>query len=471
MTFRSVLSRVPVICVLLASFWLATLSVATAETSAAEIVRAAANAERNTWLALPSEARLPHPDATRFPGAVPDNAPRTTQTITLRGPFIGWRANRPWWEATGTYAPPGALITVCIPPSQVDLGLALRIGAHHDTTDLSRFPFPRTPVDLTCTTPLDQSEVTLANPFGGPIYIEIPNGLQEEVLSFEFAGSIEAPYFRLGESNPDTWLSVRDAPAPWAELRSPCIALTVPSAEVRALEDPAALMAQWERIAGWVRDLGQGTAYAERLVYDPGISAGYMHSGYPIICAGGLDQMLQIERLQQGDLWGFVHELGHNQQYGGWTPKGQGEVTCNWFPVYVLDQLGVRGDVRSADTRDFPSPLPRGTIGSQNPGGDGFFVALRFWRQIKETFGWEPFRQFLATMRDPSYQSPASNEAKWDAMLLLFSQACQRDLTPHFDAWGAEHSDAGRVAVGALQLEPWIAPDAPGQSPAVESVE
>lgn len=444
-------------------------SAAFAEESPAERERAAAQADRKRWTQLAPSETTAHPDAARFPGAVAAEAPRISRRVEVPLATIGWRAKSPWWHPTGLYAAPGETIRVVLAPEFLGLGLQLRIGAHTDRTDLAKFPFPRTPCNLTINVPLEHELTEAANPFGGPIFIEVPVGNDPGMANIEIANAVAAPIFILGQTSESAWEESRAAPAPWAELSSPHIALTVPADRIRTLEDPAELMQQWEQIAEWIHDLGGGTWFAERLIYDPGISAGYMHSGYPIVCSGGLDQMLSAERLRKGDLWGFAHEIGHNQQYGGWTPAGQGEVTCNWFPVYVLDQSGAVGDVRSADTRSFPMVLARGTIGSANPGGDGHFVALRFWRQIKAEFGWDPFRAVLRQLRAPEYVAPTSNEAKWDDLLIRFSRATNRDLTPHFLAWGAEHTSAGSEAVAALGLAPWIAPDAPGQTGAADS--
>jgi len=46
----------------------------------------------------------------------------------------------------------------------------------------------------------------------------------------EFAGAVEAPFFVLGQTSLAEWRSkVRNRPAPWAELATGKVILTVPS--------------------------------------------------------------------------------------------------------------------------------------------------------------------------------------------------------------------------------------------------
>ncbi len=75
----------------------------------------------------------------------------------------------------------------------------------------------------------------------------------------------------------------------------------------------------------------------ERIVADVQISAGYMHSGYPImIPTSAAPKMVTFGKLKFPG-WGFYHEIGHNHQRGYFTFEGTGEVTNN-----VLGMNGAR---------------------------------------------------------------------------------------------------------------------------------
>ena len=45
------------------------------------------------------------------------------------------------------------------------------------------------------------------------------------------------------------------------------------------------------------------------------------------------------ERLESGDAWGSLHEIGHNFQEPRWTPKGTGEVTNNIFAIMFMTKI------------------------------------------------------------------------------------------------------------------------------------
>jgi hypothetical protein len=436
---------------------------------------AEAKAHRESWIDLPADDVRAHPDAARFPGSIASDAPRLAR-VAIGVPLdpIRWRAKARWWHPTGLYAPPGEAISIEVPEDARGAGLFVRVGAHQDNSNPKAASFGRTPANLTHSWALDREQVRVANPFGGPIYIEVPRRAEGPHTAptprptlgatVHISGAVAAPMFVLGRTTPEEWLEARRAPAPWAELVSDHIALTVPSDQVRGMTSPAELMQFWEQSATLVHELGAGEFTAERLVWDPAISAGSMHSGHPIMCQGGLDAIVNLEKLRAGDVWGFFHEMGHNQQYGGWTPKGQGEVTCNWFPMYVRSQgLGLPPFDRAEKWTKPDAPMPRGEIGTANPGGQGHFVALRIWRQIQEEFGWAPFRTVMKEIRAPDYRAPATDEAKWDDLLERFSRATQRDLSPHFVAWGAEVSTPGLARAAALGLPTWAHQEAPGR--------
>ena len=85
------------------------------------------------------------------------------------------------------------------------------------------------------------------------------------------------------------------------------------------------------------------------------ISAGYMHSGYPIMIP--IDDSIKIgldeRRSAREGAWGLFHELGHNHQSGDWTFDGTGEVTNNLIVLYVFDKvLGLRFDSGHETIRD-----------------------------------------------------------------------------------------------------------------------
>ena len=289
---------------------------------------------------LPADRVRALPAAAAFPGLVPDAAPRVTRTVTVD-------THVPDWHSTGLYAAPGETITVTVPEAAAGLGLEVRIGAHTDA--LWQLPKWERAPEITRVFPLRAARTVAANAFGGPVYVVVPAGCKAGLVSVSISHAVEAPLFVRGRTGLAAWRqTVRNAPAPWAELQGNNVILSVPSRVVRDLDDPEALMALWDRILDGYADFAgipRRRTRPERYCTDLQISAGYMHSGYPIMT--GLDVASDFVSthviLTNGDgktkSWGFFHEMGHNHQQSDWTFEGTGEVTNNMFARYILDTV------------------------------------------------------------------------------------------------------------------------------------
>ena len=75
---------------------------------------------------------------------------------------------------TGTYAAPGEVVSVTIPPSVVDSGAYILVGAHSDKLwgkdQLHRHP------EIVRWWYVDDTDMEVGNAFGGPIYVAIEPG-------------------------------------------------------------------------------------------------------------------------------------------------------------------------------------------------------------------------------------------------------------------------------------------------------
>jgi len=61
-----------------------------------------------------------------------------------------------------------------------------------------------------------------------------------------------------------------------------------------------------------------------------------MHSGYPMM--GFISEETDHANatgLRKDGTWGIIHEIGHNHQWMSWTVTGTTETGCNWFSLYV----------------------------------------------------------------------------------------------------------------------------------------
>tara|TARA_R110002072_G_scaffold126377_1_gene263199 strand:- start:491 stop:2494 length:2004 start_codon:yes stop_codon:yes gene_type:complete len=391
-----------------------------------------------------------HPASVEFPGPVPSLAPRLNRKLVLNG--------RPGWQSTGLYAAPG--VPIELSTERAIPSLRVRIGAHTDRL-YHKDAWGRAP-EITLSRAMPGLTLTLSNPFGGLIYLEAEPETQGTI---KVSRAVAAPRFVLGQTRLETWRrTIRRHPAPWAELASDKIILTVPSRHVRELGDPQALMTYWDTIADACADLAGIPAARprpERYVADVQLSAGYMHAGYPIMthldAAEGMTDLASLSKAGNWT-WGLFHELGHNHQVSDWTFEGTGEVTCNLFTLYVLQEVcGVErpraelyGPARSKRLQTFFSG-PR-SFGTWK--GDPFLALLQYM-QLQEAFGWEPFKRVFREYRAlPKGKRPRTDAERRDQWLIRFSRAVGVNLGPFFAAWGVPTSEAARASL--RDLPDWL---------------
>jgi hypothetical protein len=373
---------------------------------------------------------------------------------------------RPGWHSTGLYAAPGALLRVKVAKDAAVKGLRVRVGCHEDKLwhldSWKRMP------EITVSRPIDAPETRIANPFGGLVYVEVPDKTPGFVLAITIEGAQGAPNFVLGQTTAEQWAKQRMKPAPWAELDCGRVILTVPSSAIRELNDPEPLAKFWDR-AVELQDELAGTQHLrkrpERIVADVQISAGYMHSGYPIMThLQSATDAVNLARIQQNG-WGHFHELGHNHQSSDWTFEGTGEVTCNIFTLCVMEKLCGRAPgqgheemVPAKAARRLALHL-RGENKWERWKSDPF-LALTMYHQLRAGFGWETFQKIFAEYRDlPRDQRPKTDQAKRDQWLLRWSHKTGRNLGPFFQAWGVPVTD-GALAKTA-DLPTWMPEDWP----------
>lgn len=379
---------------------------------------------------LPPERVKPHPAAAKFPGNAVGSAVEKTFEITEQG----------GWHSTGLYAPAGKIINVDAAAGTI------RIGCHSDTIwhldDWKRAP------DICVEFPASQKKI--ASTFGGLIYIEGGKG------RVKISGAIEAPYFVRGKTKLQDWREkIRNFPAPWAELESGKVILTVPSSEIRKLDDPEELLKEWDKgldAAAEFVGISKEREHPQRYVTDIQISAGYMHSGYPIMTHLDAAAPIVDKKSMQTD-WGLWHEMGHNHQDDSWTFDGTGEVTNNVICLYVIEKLSgkkagdtheaLRGDLskKAKDHHDAGADFERW---KSDP-----FLALTMYVQLQQSFGWDTFKKVFAEYRTAT-DLPKNEAEKRDQWMVRFSRAVGKNLAPFFQWWGVPTSESARKSIADL---------------------
>ncbi|XP_027245521.1 TRPM8 channel-associated factor 3 [Cricetulus griseus] len=350
--------------------------------------------------------------------------------------------NRNSWVSTGLYLPEGQVAQITLPSDATNAKLKVLIGCHTDNISEAK-TYYRPPV-MTYIYHLNSSQKTISWLYGGLLYIIVPHKYNRDDVSVTISGAVSAPYFRIGKTTQEEWKNLtKYSEAPWGELATDNIILTIPKEYLKILRDPYPLLQLWDEMVQAVAKLA-GVPFPlqrpERVVLDKQISLGYLHSGYPImgnisIAEGIIDEIL----IRSHGIWGVMHELGHNQQKGRWHFRPHTtEALCNLWSIYVhetvlnihRDQVhpSLKPELRKQRIKnhlDKGAPLSNWVV----------WTALETYLQLQEGFGWEPFIQTFA-----DYQVlpdlPRDNESKMNLWVKKFSEVVQKNLAPFFEAWG-----------------------------------
>lgn len=398
-----------------------------------------------------------HPAAAKFPGAVPASAPRATRDVEIDP--------RSWgWHSTGLYAAPGETITVTVPGSVAGAGCSVRIGCHTDRLYHSD-SWCRAP-EIARRVPIRGPVTAAANAFGGPVYIELPEkGGPAAPFRATIAGAVPAPLFVLGKDDDAKWNSeIKRRPGPWAEFACDRVVLTCPSEVARRVSNPTELMRFWTEVLDAQAELAGIPAERrrpERIVADVQISAGYMHSGYPIMVPLKEAETMVTRSGKRAPGWGFYHELGHNHQRPEWTFDGTVEVTCNLFSLWSFHRA--LGEPDPTVGHEAMSPERREArlkkhLASGAPfeawKADPFLALTQYW-QLVDAFGWEALKRVIASYGGGEFGPPPKSDAeKRDQWMVRYSRVTGKNLGPFFDRWGVPVSEGAKASVAAM--EAWI---------------
>ncbi|HCN30190.1 MAG TPA: hypothetical protein DIT64_15910 [Verrucomicrobiales bacterium] len=403
-----------------------------------------------------ASAPAAHPAHESFPGKAPAAAPRVSREVSVN-PAI------PGWTSTGLYAAAGEPVRVQIPAERAGKGYALRIGCHSDTL-YHLDSWLRAP-EITKSASLDMAETTVSSAFGGLIYIVVPDKAADGTrFTCALHGGIPAPHFVLGLHSDAQWAGeISRHPAPWGEFECGNIILSCPADTARAVRNPAQLMEFWKKVVEAQDEITNQAAERrrpERIVADVQISAGYMHSGYPImIPVSAAEEMVTFNRLKFPG-WGFYHEIGHNHQRPHFTFEGTGEVTNNVIGMWCYEAVlgkdwlighpNITAEARAEHIQKIKRASDKWAVWKSDP-----FLALTTYIQLVQAFGWDSWRKYLHSFADPAHgPMPAGDDERRDQFLVRYSKIVNRDLGPLFDFWGIPVSPAAKASVAGL--EPWM---------------
>jgi hypothetical protein len=430
----------------------------------------------NWWLQRQSPLKTPvHPLAADYPGLPAEGAPlkKTVRFKATTGPDKLINHGERTRISTGLYARPGAPVKVTIPQEAATAGWKLEVGIHTDRnwplTSWRRFP------EICTVTPLQQTSTIACNSFGGLVSILLPPNCPLGEAQVEVDGAVAAPVYKLGETTPEQWQSIKNAPGAWGYLETPLWTGYFSRAQLQAMDDPAKIAAYWHQAVKTADEFLGYTPWRRRgesMLIDRDIVVGYGHAGYPVMMAYGAEKPENANALAgrgptQGD-WGFLHELGHTFQDsfdGNYTMATHAEVDVNLVPGLVLQKLHKRTcwDNNSHGTFDAKSRMADWEKWTALPASEQTWekackmnVSYDLYFTLAECFGWDLYaKAFGRLMRwlqkpgaDPVLDAipEKSPSAKRDRFFVLFSQESGCNLLPFFQKYGL---DKGEFNLGA----------------------
>jgi hypothetical protein len=390
-----------------------------------------------------------------FPGKVPDGAERVTKNVMIPVK-VGKQGlsdmPSPYYRphTTGLYVPAGEKVKVIIDKKYLSQKLKVQIGVHDDDL-IDHLDFlTRIGVNLTKTFELTKETTDVFSPYGGLLLINISDSTTLKSIEIKVSGAVNAPYFKLGETSDNEWNNtIKNYPAPWTELATDNIILTVPSYRIRELKDPTALMQFYDKVMDADADLrmiDKKRAHTERIILDQQVMAGALFA-LPNKIVGPDDDdycrvILNADSLKLKGSWGTFHELGHRHQFFDLDFDGLREVTVNLYSMYIFDQLLHLEKYQNKDN----IPSKEGVIKNiknymrMSPSYEKFkqdpWIALSMYIQIIEKFGWDVIKTANKTYADlPKSDYPKTNEQKMDLWFNTICKSTKSDMGTFFDIW------------------------------------
>ncbi len=400
--------------------------------------------ESSLLLAVPIDEITTHRTTEPVYGIVPEGAPRVTQVfnfnITEEG--INTRGNDSViWLSTGLYAAPGEIVTLTVDPAVTSLGMKVKLSG--DWNNISaRDSYLRMPFGTSRAYVIDSTSVQAASAFGGLIYITIPKNTIPGAFDVTIENAVEAPYFVLGQDTNEDWLNtLRDRPAPWAELVSGNMIISLPTYMISDLDKAEELMTFWHEGVAAQDDLVCWTGRRTRpmRMYSMIQTAwGSGYAGYPIGGQGW--DFGDYEGKELGYCWGAYHETGHWHQSKYWKDDRTGEVTVNVFTMRAIEAVCDSG-IAASGWKSQWDPASRVSMYQSSGGFDAASLSERLvmFTQLKVAFGWGAYKNLSQSYLDDEISSPGSlptnDQEEWDQLMQRFSMDVGYDLSPFFVDW------------------------------------
>lgn len=297
-------------------------------------------------------------DATQFPGKVTAGNSETA-TIFLRKITNGSKWYVRNMQSTGLFAPAHENITITVPDGVDFTKLQVQIGVGDNVSGLIKHELIlKRPPRMVKKYSFTSNSLTIKHPYGGLIFITSHDrNPASETATFNFDNVEKAILFKLGETTEGDWNNMIQYSAPKAELESNHFILTVARKNMSELsfDEVVDIANGFDEVVinsndfyGYDRNCSVNIddfdintpptcetrkGYKHREVFDPHISIGAGHSGYPLMLMTWNPESSAFPQNPRNSfiLW---HELGHNTVTKWLNIAGSTEVANNIMALY-----------------------------------------------------------------------------------------------------------------------------------------
>ncbi|SFV60517.1 Accessory colonization factor AcfD precursor [hydrothermal vent metagenome] len=294
-------------------------------------------------------------DPSEFPGQTVSTGGAESAKIYLKRntSYQKWYAGN--MQSTGLYAPAHQDVTITLPDGLDATKMQLQIGVGDNVGGIFRHEInlKRPPRYVKKYKFTSGNTLTVQHPYGGLIFLKsFDNSVAEDAeATISFTGVQKGIRFILGETTEAEWENMKSNPAPKAELESKHHIITVPRANMASLSfaEVTQIAKNYDQEAinaydfyGYDRNCtlpytehtppscsnDKKLAHKNREVFDPHISVGAGHSGYPVMVMNWKPSKTTFPQDPTNSflLW---HEMGHNMVESWLTIPGSTEVANN----------------------------------------------------------------------------------------------------------------------------------------------
>ncbi|MCH7534448.1 MAG: hypothetical protein IH948_01635 [Bacteroidetes bacterium] len=336
--------------------------------------------------------------------------------------------------------------------------------------------------------PINATEIKVSNPLGGGIYIEVPYLSDDGIVDIQIQNAVPSPYYSaksFHSTSLEEWQNIqRLHKAPWADFQTEKFMIQVPTDWIYKLEDPAHMLAEWDRAMDATNELmgfdlkrGKETLFAQ---VDLDLPFGFHATGYPALNkwydpnedhGGDYDHYLIKGPKDADDV--ELHEMGHGYLF----PKLETDIEAAVNLLHVAAMNRKFGfSIDEAFQASVSSGSPYRTVDhaavcwmmlpnfkNKNPmsglekqyqhKGHANYV------EVARLFGWDVLHDYWrAYMVDDEkgIDKKGVDDVTTDTILFRLSKAVGVDITPLFHFWGVhpENPESLAKSIAANKLLP-----------------